>query len=70
MRGVPSDAPIPTEEVEHQRWEAFLEDLSRAHQGWRYLAATDAPADIGGEPGESEALPAKLMGELSRLGLV
>ncbi|MBW8754976.1 MAG: DUF1489 domain-containing protein [Sphingomonadales bacterium] len=42
----------------------------RAHQGWRYLAEADAPPDIGGELGEGEALPAKLVGELAKLGLV
>jgi hypothetical protein len=69
---------IGFEQREDRRWWIKLEPKlipvhpkpKRAHQGWRYLAETDAPADIGGEPGESEALPAKLMGELSRLGLV
>ena len=42
----------------------------RAHQGWRYLAETDAPPDAVDEPGGSEPLPARLVGELSRLGLV
>jgi hypothetical protein len=42
----------------------------RAHQGWRYLAETDAPGDIGENPVEGEVLPAKLVGELARLGLV
>ena len=42
----------------------------RAHQGWRYLEDKDAPADIGGELAEGEALPAKLVSELAKLGLV
>ena len=42
----------------------------RAHQGWRYLAETDAPADLGGDLAEGEALPARLVGELAKLGLV
>lgn len=42
----------------------------RAHQGWRYLAENDAPPDIGGELDGSEPLPAKLVGELAKLGLV
>jgi hypothetical protein len=42
----------------------------RAHQGWRYLAEKDAPEDIGGNLGEGEVLPAKLVGELAKLGLV
>ena len=41
----------------------------RAHQGWRYLDAADAPADLAA--GETaETLPASLAGELARLGLV
>jgi hypothetical protein len=42
----------------------------RAHQGWRYLAAEDAPRDLaeGEEPGE--VLPPRVAGELARLGLV
>jgi hypothetical protein len=42
----------------------------RAHQGWRYLAEKDAPPDLGGELDESEVLPARLVGELAKLGLV
>lgn len=42
----------------------------RAHQGWRYLAAKDAPPDLGGENGGGDALPAKLINELTKLGLV
>ena len=45
----------------------------RAHQGWRYLEAADAPADLGtdsdgGEP--ADALPGHLAHELGRLGLL
>ncbi|MBU6266562.1 MAG: DUF1489 family protein [Sphingomonadales bacterium] len=41
----------------------------RAHQGWRYLNAADAPADLAaGE--DSEALPGHLVTELAKLGLV
>lgn len=41
----------------------------RAHQGWRYLDAADAPPDL--TEGESaEALPLALASELARLGLV
>lgn len=43
----------------------------RAHQGWRYLADTDAPADLGeSEADERDAMPPAMLGELSRLGLV
>ncbi|MCC6827172.1 MAG: DUF1489 domain-containing protein [Novosphingobium sp.] len=41
----------------------------RAHQGWRYLAEADAPADIDAGASE-EPLPARLVGELAKLGLV
>jgi len=43
----------------------------RAHQGWRYLEAGDAPADLGG--GEAEgtaAMPAALVLRLSELALI
>lgn len=42
----------------------------RAHQGWRYLKDEDTPRDL--EDGEDigDVLPGKLMGKLTRLGLV
>ncbi|MBS0313877.1 MAG: DUF1489 family protein [Proteobacteria bacterium] len=40
----------------------------RAHQGWRYLDAKDAPADLG--TGDISALPRQLLEELSALALV
>ena len=42
----------------------------RAHQGWRYLAAADAPPDL--EDGETDltALPLALVSELSALALL
>jgi hypothetical protein len=42
----------------------------RAHQGWRYLAAENAPRDLA--PGEDigEVLPGKLAAKLEKLGLV
>jgi hypothetical protein len=47
--------------------------LPRAHrpfQGWRYLAAADAPADLasGGEGGDD--LPAEMQAELRALGIL
>lgn len=44
----------------------------RAHQGWRYLAAEDTPADsaIGAGRDGSEALPAGLVRELQSLWLL
>jgi hypothetical protein len=40
----------------------------RAFQGWRYLEAEDAPADIAGSAGGE--LPPKLRAELAALGLL
>ena len=42
----------------------------RAHQGWRYLSAGDAPGDLaeGGETGDR--IPIALHAELAALGLV
>jgi len=42
----------------------------RAHQGWRYLEATDAPADLGADSGELATLPAALAGKLAELALI
>lgn len=39
----------------------------RAHQGWRYLEGSDAPADLG--EGDFAALPPELAGKLAELGL-
>ncbi len=40
----------------------------RPFQGWRYLSAADAPADLGGEG--VEEMPAALRRELAELGLL
>lgn len=43
----------------------------RAHQGWRYLEAKDAPPDLGaGETNALDAMPPAMIGELARLGLI
>lgn len=42
----------------------------RGHQGWRYLAETDAPPDLGAGETDLEALPPDLAGKLAVLGLV
>ena len=42
----------------------------RAHQGWRYLEAGDAPPDLDGGDSDLGALPPKLMAELSALLLI
>ena len=43
----------------------------RAHQGWRYLAAEDAPPDLDGAAlSGDEPMPGHLVSELAKLGLV
>jgi hypothetical protein len=42
----------------------------RAHQGWRYLEGSDAPPDLGEGESASDHMPAKLIGELMKMGLV
>lgn len=42
----------------------------RAFQGWRYLAAEDAPLDAPTSDGPSDEVPAALMKELKGLGLI
>ena len=43
----------------------------RAHQGWRYLPATDAPADLAGEEADGlAALPPRIAVALSALALI
>lgn len=42
----------------------------RAHQGWRYLEAADAPLDLGGDATGLEAMPPALIGALAELGLI
>ncbi|WP_219893323.1 DUF1489 family protein [Aquisediminimonas profunda] len=41
----------------------------RAHQGWRYLAAVDAPPDFGDTTSSGEALPPELTEQLAEIGL-
>ena len=42
----------------------------RAHQGWRYLEAADAPPDLDADGIASDQMPAALMGKLAGLGLL
>lgn len=42
----------------------------RAHQGWRYLEAGDAPPDLGGDSDGVDALPPQLVGRLAELALI
>lgn len=42
----------------------------RAHQGWRYLDASAAPADLGSGTGGLGDLPPELIGQLAELALI
>lgn len=42
----------------------------RGHQGWRYLAAADAPADLGEDDDGLMDLPPDLAGKLAVLALI
>jgi hypothetical protein len=42
----------------------------RAHQGWRYLTADDAPPDLASDPTGLSELPPELLSELAALALV
>ncbi|WP_174291638.1 DUF1489 family protein [Sphingomonas bacterium] len=42
----------------------------RAHQGWRYLEAADAPVDLGSDATGPAALPPQLVGRLAELALI
>ncbi len=43
----------------------------QAHQGWRYLAQEDAPADLpDGMVVDEDTMPGDMAGELTRLGLL
>tara|TARA_B100000929_G_scaffold217428_1_gene174135 strand:+ start:72 stop:476 length:405 start_codon:yes stop_codon:yes gene_type:complete len=42
----------------------------RAHQGWRYLEENDAPPDLDGDEDAMAEMPAHMIGELTKLGLV
>ncbi|MEO5705599.1 MAG: DUF1489 domain-containing protein [Alteraurantiacibacter sp.] len=42
----------------------------RAHQGWRYLADADVPADLAEGDVAGDVLPGKLVSKLAKLGLV
>lgn len=42
----------------------------RAHQGWRYLEAQDAPPDLGDAGDAIAAMPPGMVGKLSELGLL
>lgn len=66
------------EQREDGRWHIRLEPRlipvlaqpKRAHQGWRYLKAEDAPRDLAAGEDGGDAMPPKLARELMKLGLV
>lgn len=66
------------EQREDGRWWIRLERVlipvepraRRAHQGWRYLKAEDAPPDLGEGAMEGDVLPGSLVKDLAKLGLV
>jgi hypothetical protein len=43
---------------------------TKAFQGWRYLTAEDAPADLGSAPRDDGSLPEELRRTLQGLGLL
>lgn len=49
---------------------ATVAQPKRAHQGWRYLEAADAPRDLGDGAEGADELPAALAGELTAMGLL
>lgn len=42
----------------------------RAHQGWRYLDAADAPADFDGSDADMADLPPAMLNDLAALALI
>lgn len=65
------------EQREDRRWTIRLAPklvlvhpkAKRAHQGWRYLEAKNAPADLAEGEIAGDAMPGRLVRELSKLGL-
>ena len=65
------------EQREDRRWTIRLAPklilvhpkAKRAHQGWRYLTERAAPADLAEGELASDAMPGRLVRELSKLGL-
>lgn len=66
------------EQQDNGRWFINLEPRlirvqsrpKRAHQGWRYLKDADAPPDLPEGEDSGDVLPGRLLGKLSKLGLV
>jgi hypothetical protein len=49
---------------------ATVAQPKRAHQGWRYLEAANAPRDLGEGAEGADELPPALAGELAAMGLI
>lgn len=66
------------EQRDDGRWTIVLEPklrlvhprAKRAHQGWRYLEDADAPPDLEAGEAAGDALPGRMVRDLSKLGLV
>lgn len=66
------------EQRDDGRWTIVLEPklrlvhprAKRAHQGWRYLEDADAPRDLEAGEAAGDALPGRMVRDLSKLGLV
>jgi len=66
------------EQREDSRWTIVLEPklrlvhpkAKRAHQGWRYLEDKNAPPDLAEGEVAGDALPGRMVRDLSKLGLV
>jgi hypothetical protein len=76
-QGIIGFEPITTGEASHVLIHldpapvAVLPTPRRAHQGWRYLEAPDAPADASASTAPTlAALPPKLLAELRSLALL
>ncbi|MCB2062588.1 MAG: DUF1489 domain-containing protein [Novosphingobium sp.] len=73
---VARNAILGFEQQDNGRWWIHLDGTlvrtqampRRAHQGWRYLDGKDAPPDLGAGEG-GDAMPARLVSELAKLGL-
>ena len=54
----------------HPKLVAVVPQPMRAFQGWRYLEAADAPADLGSAGADLAKMPPKMLAELRALGLL
>ena len=57
------------EHAARDSWVLVHPKAKRAHQGWRYMTDRQAPPDLAEGELQSDAMPGKLIRELSKLGL-